>query len=259
MGGASEPDQKKRAGLLEFWRGLPVVIQAITGLIVAIGVTVAGISALLAAIGVVRPDQSPSPAPAANVVSPSPSLSPGTSPSPSPTATASASPSPTPTATPRADLVISELAVHTNAGYPVLVLLVSNRGSIQGQVTRLVFNAAQDPTCVNDGATLPQLNYDMLLPQLKGRFEVVLPQPYAVDPGDALPIALSVGIDRNNKDACTIKPKVRLRYVDVSGEKRLTPVWDEPISLKVRPLEKTTIKNPCLFIQCNPLPSGIKI
>lgn len=141
-------------------------------------------------------------------------------------------------------------------GYPELTLLVSNTGSITGIVTWLVYDAAKEPSCLNDGVPLPDVTYDVLLPDMQGSdVRVKLRQSYAIEPGTQGSFTLKVGREVGRTDRCDIRPTLRLQYVDVIGKTRTSPPFDEPQLLKVRPLVKCPVLLNCVLPSLPILPS----
>lgn len=228
------PEKKGRwAAFMAFWSTLPGVLTAAAALITAV-------LALFAAVGVLRPTPSPTPDPTTAVIlTAQPSSAP-------PTNWPKAKPKPTPRI---AKLAIKDLVVKTDAGYPVIDMLVGNTGTIKGTVTRLLLVAEEPPHCANDGGQLPQVDYDILLPKLQGEdLAAPLPERKDIEPGGEASILLSLGIKRAFYDRCTINASIAIRFVDADGARESTLPWDEPVPLTIRPLEKSRIE--CRFPGC---------
>jgi hypothetical protein len=227
------PDQGSSRGGI--WPYLPPLMLALAALIPAIG-------GFLVLAGFFKPE--PTPIPSLAVVA-------GETPSPDPTPKPKPkiTPSPSPSAPLKgADLVIGDLSIHAEKGYPSLDLLVANRGDARGELVRIVFRSETDAVCSGVGPPLPQPDYDVLLPStanaMNEDFAVALPERYPVGPGKQRQIVIAVGMKNSFSAQCRFQPYVALRYFDeVSGERRDTPEWDEAIQMTVYPLIKRKIPN----------------
>lgn len=227
MGGQQAP--AKSGG--SFWTTLPGLITAFAALVTAVG-------GLLIAAGIIgSPKPGPTTGPISSVVTPSPAETVTSSPTSSPT-----DPVDSPSAPPGpARLEIDDLRVDTDDAYPVLDLLVANRGDRQADILRVVFVVDGEAVCSNlQGYALPQVAYDLRLPGVNGTFSAELPDRIPVEAGEEdVRLRLSVGRERSRSDQCRFTSSVALRYTDGLGNRPDSDPWPDPVTLTVHPLEKT--------------------